>query len=371
MTTIPPPMKRRYVFLSLLAISQHCVCGLILSRRDALELAGTSGSAVLSSITSSSVVTTTAPTTDVVEADAGTTGASSPYPFLTLNTGFAMPAVGYSFYKTPDKIDECVDLALAAGVRHFDCASQYGTNRDIGPALRASGVPRSELFLTHKIAVNERSIQSALKDLQTKYLDLCMIHSPVNSTPKQRLVTYKALLDFQKVGLVRSVGVCHYGVQPLQEIVDANLPAPSVIQLQLSPFNQHLDIAQWAASHGSALCCSAWSRLSSVDGPQEGWAVVSDIAKQKKATKAQILVRWALQKGYVCVPRSSANSKVERQAIAENSFQGCSGFVLSDDELTRLDQLDVQLPAGQLGVTDGYRAADIVSRDWDPTTAIV
>jgi hypothetical protein len=87
--------------------------------------------------------------------------------------------------------------------------------------------------------------------------------------------------------------------------------------------------------------------------------------------QAQILVRWALQCNYVCVPRSGSATKVERQAIAENSFRGVHDFVLDRDEMMLLDTLDVNLPAGQLAVLDGYTAADILSRTWDPTTAIL
>ena len=334
-------------------------------------------------ITRRSVLQTAAAITAESLVSSSTADVSRPQSLQTLNTGYAIPTVGYSFFKTPDRTEECVNLALHAGIRHFDCATQYKNNVDVGHALIRAlpklGVERAELFLTHKLSNDEQSsnkrtvklrVKKALKDLKTAYLDLCMLHSPLTS--KERLLaSYEALWELHEDGLVRSVGVCNFGIQPLQVIVDAGLASPAVIQLQLSPFNQHKDVVEWASSKGCAVSSSAWSRLSSVDGPVEGWAVIASLAKKTSVTKAQVLVRWAIQKGYTCVPRSSANSKIERLAIAENSFKGCSTFSLSEEQMSLIDRLDLQLPAGQLGVTDGYEAEDIISRDWDPTIAMV
>ncbi len=146
-----------------------------------------------------------------------------------------------------------------------------------------------------------------------------------------------------------------------------------MIQLQLSPFNQHRDIQSWAQQYNSVLCCSAWSRLSSTDGPQEGWAAVGKIASEKKMTKAQVLIQWSLQRDFVCVPRSGVGSKVERNAIYENSYGGMGididrfGYYLNDDEMTILNGLDEGLKVGRLGVKDGWNEEDIVDRNWDPT----
>jgi diketogulonate reductase-like aldo/keto reductase len=120
--------------------------------------------------------------------------------------------------------------------------------------------------------------------------------------------------------------------------------------------------------------CGAWSKLSSADGPQGGWAKLADIAKNKGMTKAQILVRWSLQKGFVCVPRSDSAFKIERVAIAENSYGGVNppggGFVLTDEEMRILDGLDEGLQAGKLGRRDGWGDDDVTGPDWDPTAFV-
>ncbi len=253
---------------------------------------------------------------------------------------------------------------------------------------------RSQLFLSHKLSNSEQStdsiavkrrVKQTIAALGVGYLDLISIHSPLTDKAR-RLGTYKALLELRDAGFVRSVGVCNYGIGPLMEIQDefevlgggrggfnnnqetSNLPA--INQLELSPFNKHQGVVQYCDRNDIAVGCSAWSKLSGVDGPVEGWAVLSDLAKAKGATKAQVLVRWSLQKGYVCVPRSGCSSKLERMAIAENSYGGVNmveEFVLSDKEMELLDNLDIVYKAGKLGRRDGWEDSDVTDLDWDPT----
>lgn len=117
--------------------------------------------------------------------------------------------------------------------------------------------------------------------------------------------------------------------------------------------------------------CSAWSRLSSTPILQDAWLdVVGGIAKHKGVTKAQVLVRWALQKGFTCVPRSAAATKVEKVAIAENSYGGVCSFQLDKEEMTMLDGLNVSLKAGTLGRRDGWNDSDVQGADWDPTNIV-
>ena len=155
---------------------------------------------------------------------------------------------------------------------------------------------------------------------------------------------------------------------------------PAINQLELSPFNTHCDVVQFCDKNGIAVGCAAWSKLSGVDGPSEGWAVLSDVAKSRGMTKAQLLVRWSLQKGFVCVPRSGSSTKIERLAIAENSYGGVNphpqleidsdtspSFVLTNDNMKLLEGLDVGYKAGKLGRRDGWEDSDVVGPNWDPT----
>ena len=346
-------------------------------------------------------------------------------------TAIKIPRIGYSFYKTtPDQVARCTILALLAGVRHLDVGTQYGTNSEIAKPLKryldigisgldtssekpellellaatsAAGDKRARergaatfqstaappldgsigrrgrrdgLFIHHKLSNAEQSVDSttvkravkaAIANLGCSYLDMVSIHSPLTDSSR-RLATYDALLELRDSGFVRSVGVCNYGLGPLQEIEAAKMELPAMNQLEISPFSMHDDIVSWCSNKGIAIGCSAWSRLSSTKDLEVGWLdVVGAIAKKKAATKAQILIRWSLQKGYACVPRSSAASKVERVAIAENSYGGVSGFVLDEEEMKMLDGLDVSWKAGSLGRRDGWEDSDVAGPDWDPT----
>lgn len=226
----------------------------------------------------------------------------------------SVPKIGYSLYNTDaGQAENCVQLALQAGYRHFDVAAQYGTNEQVGKVLRSylTGTTssfttadltqrerRSELFISHKISNDEQStnrlnvknaVKKQMSQLSVRYLDLCYVHSPLTD-PDRRLATYAALLELQDEGVVKAIGVCNYGVNPLSkyglameclcvaifciqaisahktpadEIINAGYAPPSVIQLILSPFNQHKDVVGWAKDHGSVMSCNAWSKLSS------------------------------------------------------------------------------------------------------------
>jgi diketogulonate reductase-like aldo/keto reductase len=285
---------------------------------------------------------------------------------------------------------------------------------------------RQGLFLHYKLANQEQStdfqsvrqaVERALQLLQVDYLDMVSIHSPLTDTSR-RIATYRSLLELQhpssqqsstqqlsssslsqKPPMVKSIGVCNYGLGPLQELLQAGLPPPIMNQLELSPFHRHDKVVDYCHDHGIVVGCAAWSRLSSADGPTEAWDVLAKLAESKGMTKAQVLVRWALQKGYVCVPRSASASKLERIAIAENSYGGVMNLPhqnnnnnknnnrgdnnknnnkktttvrrLSDSEMTILDGLNVNYPAGKLGRKDGWDDSDVTGPEWDPTDILV
>ena len=336
----------------------------------------------------------------------------------------------------PDVAARCTAIALRSGVRHFDVGTLYGSNDEIsipiknyldngmdaidsitknekpelnlfldetkndgnkhalttissGLITNAAPAPsgsagrrgrREGLFISHKLSNKEqsmkridvrRAVKAQIAALGTQYLDLVSIHSPLTDKGR-RLESYAALLELRDQGFVKSVGVCNYGLGALEELRDYGLDLPSINQLELSPFNTHPNILNWCKDNNIAVGCGAWSKLSSADGPQEQWAVLGEIASKKGMTKAQVLVRWSLQKGFVCVPRSAAGSKLERYAIAENSYGGINrregqSCMLTDEELEIIDSLNVDLKAGKLGRRDGWDDADVMGIEWDPT----
>ena len=364
-----------------------------------------------------------------------------------------IPRVGYSLYKTkPEEVTRCIQLALRCGIRHFDTATSYGSideahvaferylNGSLSKREYADEKPellqllddtntaaqvhamqtigyrsnspnidgsagrrgrREELFISYKLSNNEQStdiitvkrhVKDAIARLGVGYLDMISIHSPLTD-PERRIGTYQGLLELRDAGFVKSIGVCNYGLGPLEEIqkligvdVLGNVKVndlPAINQLELSPFNTHRDVVQFCDKNGIAVGCAAWSKLSGVDGPSDQWAVLSDVAKSLRMTNAQLLVRWSLQKGFVCVPRSGSSTKIERLAIAENSYGGVNphpqleidsdtspSFVLTNDNMKLLEGLDVGYKAGKLGRRDGWEDSDVVGPNWDPTDCV-
>jgi diketogulonate reductase-like aldo/keto reductase len=288
---------------------------------------------------------------------------ASPPPNVLLNSSdgktISMPLIAYSFYKTSaEQAPRGLALALRAGIRHFDMATDYGNFDDVSPILKqywntgkidwkfedekeellqlldntkkaAAGGSRTkmngkkqrrqDIFLTYKLSNDEQStdpssikdkVSSLLSQLDTSYLDLVSLHSPLPGK-ERRTSTYKTLLDLKEEGLVRSVGVCNFGLCHLKELSASGFPLPAVNQLEISPFNTHGPIVKYCKENGVQVSCATWSKLSSVSGPVEQWAKLGELAKDKGVTKAQILVRWALQKGFGCAPRSGTGSKLE------------------------------------------------------------
>ena len=346
-----------------------------------------------------------------------------------------IPRVGYSLYKTQSElVPLSISLALRAGVTHFEVGTLYDTNADVGKALKPyldgglstlkyegtkpeilekidsfskdgedhaaktglaglksslAPIPdgslgrkgrRERLFIHHKLSNDEqstspievrRAVKRTIAELGCQYLDMVSIHSPLTDRSK-RLATYQALLEMRDSGFIQSVGVCNYGVSAIQELEQAGLELPAINQVEISPFNQHNDIVKYCSKAGIAIGCSTWSKLSSTPEIEQGWLdVVGKIAQEKGMAKAQVLVRWAIQKGYTCVPRSAAASKLEKIAIGENSYGGVNpsskSFVLTDEQMSALDGLDCGLKAGTLGRRDGWTDSDVKGKDWDPT----
>ena len=310
-----------------------------------------------------------------------------------LDNGFTgLNKKGYYKDEKPELL-ELLDNTASAGDAHAIATIGF-KSKSIGPPIDGSAgrkARRDQLFISHKLSNEEQStnalevkrrVKASIAELGVGYLDMVSIHSPLTDKDR-RLATYNALLELRDSGFVKSVGVCNYGVGPLKEIAtmlgqDDLQNMPAMNQLELSPFNMHKDVVEYCNANGVGVGCSAWSKLSGVDGPAEGWAVLSDIAKSTGMTKAQVLVRWSLQKGYVCLPRSGCASKLERVAIAENSYGGVNpmisndgdsspSFMLSEDEMKILDGLDIGYKAGALGRRDGWGGADVTGPDWDPT----
>lgn len=244
-----------------------------------------------------------------------------------------MPHLGlgvYQNYTTKDSVEQ----ALAAGYRHFDTAQAYKNEAHVAQGVRASGIPRDQVFITTKIISKFHGYESTLKAvneslerMELDYIDLFLIHNP-HSGSALRLATYRALLTARSLGLVRSVGVSNYGIHHLTEILDAGLELPSVNQIELHPHCQQREIVNWCKERGIVVQAYCPLMRGNVN---EG--VVGEIAQRMGRDGAQILLRWSLQKGFVPLPKSANPARIVSNIQVYD-------FELSDEDMARIDALD-------------------------------
>ncbi|KAI0697744.1 Aldo/keto reductase [Cerioporus squamosus] len=251
---------------------------------------------------------------------------------VKLSSGYELPRLGLGVYQNDDCKPACL-AALKHGYKHIDSARMYRNEAQVGEAVRESGVPRDQVFITSKVDSGEHGYQktlaavdSSLKNFGFDYIDLMLLHSPL-SGKERRLEAYKALIEARNQGKVRSIGVSNYGVKHLEEIKAAGLETPAVNQIELQPFCQQKDIVDHCAKHGIVI--EAYCPL--IRGKWNHTIV--NVGKKYNKDPAQTLVRWSIQRGFVSLPKSS---KPERVASNADIYD----FELSAEDVAALDALD-------------------------------
>jgi len=265
----------------------------------------------------------------------------------------AIPALGFGTSPMTGAIEaDTILAALKAGYRHIDTARKYGSERAVGEAMRASGVPRAEIFLTTKVSHEylhaddfARSVDESLKALKVDTVDLLMVHWPNPEIPLAE--TMNALAKAKRQGLARHVGVANFNIALLDQAV-ALCPEPLVaLQAEYHPYLDQQKLLAAARTRGLAFvayCPLGRGRLFSDE-------VLAEIAKARGRSLAQIALRWLMQQNVAAIPRSS-----NPQRIADN-FK-VFDFTLSDDEMKRIAAL--KRPNGRIANPSGR-----VSGGWD------
>ncbi|MGI8446575.1 MAG: aldo/keto reductase [Streptosporangiaceae bacterium] len=258
-------------------------------------------------------------------------------PSRTLNSGFEIPLVGLGTYGMDGAAGAAaMAQAISAGYRLLDTAAKYGNEWAVGEAIRRSGVPREELFITSKLrgadhgrAKTRAALSASLDRLRLDYLDLYLIHWPL---PRLGLFveSYEAMLELAAEGLVRSAGVSNFKPAHVTTLIEATGVAPAVDQIELSPALARRDTVAYLV--GAGVLTQAWGPLG-LGHQVPGSDVVTAIARAHGATPAQIVLRWAVQQGIAVIPKSA---RPDRQRSNLKIF----GFQLSDIEMTGLGALD-------------------------------
>ncbi len=254
---------------------------------------------------------------------------------ISLNDGNKMPVLGLGVWQAASgrETRKAVAVALETGYRLIDTAKLYGNERDVGAAIRESGIPREEVFVTTKLWNNDHGYEAALRafersrrELGLDHVDLYLIHWPV---PSLRDESWKALAKLHESGLARSIGVSNYTIRHLEAMASTSPVPPAVNQVEFHPFLYQEDLLGFCRRRGIQL--EAYSPLTR--GHRLTDPAITGIAAKYGRTPAQVLIRWNLQHGLVVIPKS-----VRPERIRENA--AVFDFELKGEDMKLLDSLD-------------------------------
>lgn len=257
-------------------------------------------------------------------------------PTYTLNDGTTLPAIGFGTVSlTGEDGTEAMRAALETGYRLLDTAVNYENEREVGEAVRRSGLPREEVRITSKVPGRHHayddavaSVRGTIERLGTEYVDLQLIHWP-NPGRDTYPEAWRALVDCQKEGLVRSIGVSNFTGAHLARVIDETGVTPSVNQIELHPRFPQPEMLR--VDEGLGIRTEAWSPMGKRRAPLDEPAVVA-AADAHGVTPGQVIIRWHVQLGTLPIPKSS-NPDRQRQNL------DVFGFELTDDEVSAISAL--------------------------------
>ncbi len=259
----------------------------------------------------------------------------------TLHNGVKMPWVGLGVFKVTDgdEVIQSVKAAIKNGYTSIDTAAIYKNEEGVGQAIKESGVPREELFITSKLWNSEQGYESTLKAFESSmeklgldYLDLYLIHWPGKDKYKE---TWKAFEKLYKEGRIRAIGVSNFQIHHLEDLIASAEIKPMVNQVEFHPHLTQKELKAYCEKEGIQL--EAWSPLK--QGQLLNEPVLQEIAEKYNKSVAQVILRWDIQQGVVTIPKS-----VKEHRIIENA--DIFDFELTAEEMDRIDGLNQDSRAG-------------------------
>src|SRR3989344_541730 len=265
---------------------------------------------------------------------------------IKLNNDVKIPIIGLGTYqiKNGKEFEDAVIWALENGYKHIDTATIYGNESSIGNAIKKSRVQRDEIFITTKLWNSDhndpqRALDKSLKNLRSSYIDLYLIHWPVE---KVRNETWKILGKLMKEGKCKAIGVSNFTIKHLNEILKSTNVVPVINQVEFSPYLYQKDLLEFCNSRNIYL--EAYSPLTK--GRKLVDKKLVEIARNYRKTPAQVLIRWCLQHNVIVIPKSSKKDRIKENI---NVFD----FNISKEHMELLDNLN-----------EDYRTS------WDPTDIV-
>ena len=252
-----------------------------------------------------------------------------------LNNGIEMPWLGFGVYliDNGEKLEQAINKAFEVGYRSIDTATIYKNERGVGKAIRQSGIPREEIFLTTKVWNTDMrasrtlaAFEESLERLDTDYVDLYLIHWPVEGFYKE---TWQVLEEIYRNGRIKAIGVSNFQVHHLEDLMKDAEVMPTVNQIEYHPFLGQPELLDFCKAN--KIQVEAWSPL--MQGQIVNVPIVQQLAKKYNKTPAQIALRWNLQHHVVTIPKSSRPSRIEENAQLFD-------FALSQEDMSQLDELN-------------------------------
>jgi diketogulonate reductase-like aldo/keto reductase len=268
---------------------------------------------------------------------------------ITLNNGVKIPIIGLGVYQSPGGgvTKRAILDSFEAGYRHVDTARIYGNELDVGRAVAESGLPREEIFVTTKLWNADQGYESTLDaceislgKMDLDYVDLYLMHWPVEG---RRLESWTAMEELLAKGQCRSIGVSNFMAHHLEELLEKAHVVPAINQIEMSPYNYLQRKGTLDLCHSADIVIEAYSPLTKGRKLKDPRLV--EMASNYGKTPAQLLIRWAIQKHFVVLPKS-----VHKERIIENA--DVFDFSISDEDMATLDTFNENLATG-----------------WDPTHA--
>ena len=256
--------------------------------------------------------------------------------YVTLNNGVKMPILGFGVFQIDDmkECEEAVYNALKAGYRLIDTAASYRNEEAVGRAIKRSGIPREEIFVTTKLWVSDANYEKAklafetsLKKLDLEYIDLYLIHQPFNDV----YGAWRAMTELHKEGKIKAIGVSNFYPDRLVDFIMNNEVVPAVNQVETHPFNQQVKPNEIMKEYGVQI--ESWGSFAEGENGIFTNEILSEIGKKYNKSVAQVILRWLIQRDVVVIPKSVRKERIEENF---NVFD----FELNSEDMGKISELD-------------------------------
>ncbi|MER5961344.1 aldo/keto reductase [Streptomyces sp. NPDC002057] len=256
--------------------------------------------------------------------------------YVTLNNGVEMPLLGFGVYQIPaEDTERAVSDALAVGYRLLDTAAAYGNEEAVGRAIRSSGIPREDLFVTTKLWVQDapaennakRAFETSLHKLGLDHVDLYLMHQPFGDVYAQ----WRAMEALNRAGTAKAIGVANFYPDRLIDLITNNEITPQVNQIETHPFFQRADYQNLMREHGVQI--QSWGGFAEGRNDLFTHPLLAEIGREHDKSVAQVVLRWLVQRGVITIPKS-----VRAERMAENF--DVFDFRLTDEQMARIATLD-------------------------------